>query len=142
MKRLNYEHVLLFAIALTITAVLYLFSRPRIYEATSPDRRLLAHVVAPSLLSILVEQEGQDWDKKMRVRIWVTDLRTGEKVKAHDKVSNGLLGGDGEWPTGIAWGKDYKELIYDYLVEPTSKRTIFSVHVQPLRLRIKSSPFS
>jgi hypothetical protein len=57
-------------------------------------------------------------------------------------MSNGVLGGDGEWPEEVLWSSDDKELIYECQVETVTKRTIFSVQRQPLRVETKGSSFN
>jgi hypothetical protein len=127
---------------LFLVGLLAVLARPRTLQATSADGYLVARVTSPSLLSLLVKRETADWEQNMRVRIWVIDVKAGETIKVRDSMSNGVLGGDGEWPEEVSWSSDDKELIYECQVETAMKRTTFSVQRQPLRIKSKSSSFN
>jgi hypothetical protein len=135
MKQRKYLLIFLSCIVFLGGTVVILI-RPGAIQSTSPDGRLIAHITFPSLLSRLSVKQDQNWSKKMRVRLQVTDTQTGENVEAYEHTLAYLLGDGGEYPQRLVWSSDSRQLTYEFAFEPGQGTCVFHIKLNPLNTHI------
>jgi hypothetical protein len=141
MKKMKTALLLLVFIFLPCLGIATLLLLPYNGSATSPNGRLVAEFgAAPSIYgaSLVPDHVRQ---KKMRVKLWVTDKRTGERVKVRERRYNGAFGGDNENPFGLKWSPDSKSFTYQHSIEIAIVEDLYTIDTDPLRFRVRPHQF-